>query len=118
MPIAMKSAPAKKSFGLRVDRIKSPSWAEPPGGPRRPARSIASAMVAAEKRAGPRACPSLPCQNAASGSDAVLRAEILEVLVEPLGLQPLRELRLHFLEARHLRVADVVDLDHVPAELR
>src|SRR5438105_11922760 len=63
--------------------------------------------------------PHLPPRPQAWGtSHAVLRAQILEVFVEPLRLQALLKLRLHFIVRRHLCSALVLDQDHMPAELR
>ena len=45
-------------------------------------------------------------------------AELFEIAVEILALHALLELRLHFIEGRDLRVPNVRDFDHVPAELR
>ena len=38
------------------------------------------------------------------------------MLLDDLTLQALRQLRLHFIEARHLGIADVIKLDDVVAE--
>jgi len=51
-------------------------------------------------------------------SDAALGAQLLEVRIEVLRLQALLQLGLHLLVRRDLGIADVVDADHVPAELR
>src|SRR5256885_2334222 len=90
------------------------------GGPFR--RSARSARIAPStiKRAGyspaflliPRTFASL------EGSPPGLRREILELLVEPLRLQPLLQLRLHLVERRYLGGTLVFDQDHMPAELR
>src|SRR5690242_8435577 len=131
MPIATNSAPAQKSFGLRIDRMRSSArgfWLS--SSRRRGARSIASRHCRLrqppgcaarstcrrcdrverahsvdrrsaefgeepEKRAGSRE-PALRMRGARARSDAVLRAQVLEVLVEPLRLHALLQLWLHF----------------------
>src|SRR6476659_5591087 len=122
-PRAMNSVPDQKSLGLRIEIIQR-------SGPiqvgmrrtahaRRAARRIASQSTAArEKKGRLRGLPFAYDARKRRVSDAVLGAQILEVLVEPLRLQPLLKLRLDFVVGRHLRVANVLDLDHVPAELR
>src|SRR6185437_17171737 len=50
--------------------------------------------------------------------DAVLEAQVGDVLLDPRAARVLLELRFHFVEGRELRIANVLDLDHVPAELR
>ena len=74
--------------------------------------------AAHHRHASPPSCAATTPYRLFTRLQAVLRAKLFEVAVEILTLHALLELRLHFVEARDLRVADVRDLDHVPAELR
>src|SRR5262245_8524008 len=92
-PKPMNISPAAKSFGWRILAMA-------------PSSSGGTCLFYA--RAGQPAAASIP----------VLGAQILQVRVDHLRLHALRELRLDLVEARDLRVANVIDFDHVPAELR
>src|SRR5689334_7914940 len=95
---------------IREERRSVPERISPP-------RESPSGEAHAEapKQKGRPAGPPLHTTRGA-GLHPVLGAEIAEVFVEMLPLQPLRELRLHFVERRDLGVTDIVELDHVPAE--
>src|ERR1043165_9482054 len=96
MPIPMNINPATRSFGLRTTAMV------PPRAPYRYPRLPREARL------------TVCC----AGLYTALGTQLFEIVVEIHALHALLQLRLHFVERRHLRLADVVDLDHVPAELR
>src|SRR5215831_14275166 len=98
-PKAMNINPAKKSFGWRIFAMTAPPLADYLG------------LLIGLPGAGsdPRRLAWLV---------AVLGAQILQILVDDLRLHALLELRFDLVVARDLRIADVIDFDDVPAELR
>src|SRR5258705_2253719 len=92
VPIRTNNTPDQKSLGWRMAAMGRSSvdmilWS---GAGPATRRRIASPPT---KKAGAQG-PPFPRSDACVASDAVLRAEVLEVLVEPLRLQALLQLRL------------------------
>ena len=99
----------------RKNSIEPPSRLRRPRAARaRAKRGQASPPARRAAAAGARERPRLP---SADHMPFFARSS-LKYSSSMLALHPLLELRLHLVERRHLGVADVVDLDHVPAELR
>src|SRR5437899_3077395 len=70
------------------------------------------------KKKGSANSPALAVSTLWPALEAVLSAQVLQILFHHLSLHSLLQLRLYFLEAWDFGVADVVELNNVPAELR